>query len=195
MTIGTQQGAAAGPRERRSPGLAVLFDALVEDGRHSILDLGPASGAHLMVLGRYASQIRFANLLTSAAPGPDWQEAVRALAPNPERPYDAVLAWDVLDRLDPEGRSILMARLTEVTAARARIHTIAGGEAAGAPAALAFTLLDLDRVLERPSGVTSAPGGPLLPAQMERVLAPFEVTSAFMLRTGAREYVAIKQGR
>lgn len=185
---------AAGPRERRAPGLSALFDALSPDGTHSILDLGPASGAHLVLLGRYASQIRFANLLGSAAPGGEWEEAVRGLAANPERPYDVVLAWDVLDRLDPEGRAGLMARLVEVTAPRARIYTIAGGEAAERPA-LAFTLLDFDRVLERPTGVTTGTTQPLLPAQMERALAPFEVMSAFMLRTGAREYVAMKHGR
>ena len=195
MTIGTEKGVAAGPRERRSPGLSALFDALAPDGLHSILDLGPASGAHLVLLSRYASQIRFANLLTSAAPGSGGYEAVRALAANPERPYDVVLAWDVLDRLDAEGRSSLMAKLMEVTAPRARVYAIAAGEGAARSAALAFTLLDFDRVLERPTGVTIGTGQPLLPAQMERVLAPFEVKSAFMLRTGAREYVAIKQGR
>jgi hypothetical protein len=186
---------AAGPRERRSPGLTALFDALAPDGRHSLLDLGPASGAHLALLSRYASQIRFANLLPTAAPGPEWEESVRALAPNLERPYDVVLAWDVLDRLDGQGRSLLVARLTEVTAPRARLYAIVGGENADRSTALTFTLVDFDRVLERPTGVTKTPGQPLLPAQTERALAPFEVTSAFMLRTGAREYVAMKQGR
>ena len=195
MTIGTEKGTAAGPRERRSPGLSALFDALAADGRHSILDLGPASGSHLTLLSRYASQIRFANLVAGAAPGKEWEEAVRALAPNAERPYDVVLAWDVLDRLDPEGRSTLMARLVEVTAPRARLFAIARGETAGGYEALAFMLLDFDRVLERPAGVTTGAGEPLLPAQMQRVLAPFEVVSAFMLRTGAREYVATRQRR
>ena len=185
---------SAGARERKSPGLAALFDVLVADGRHSILDLGPASGAHLRILGPYASQIRFANLLGAAAPGDAWQDALLGLPPNETRPYDVVLAWDVLDRLDPTGRAAFMARLVEVTAAKVRLYAIAGGEGTDA-VPLAFTLVDRDRVLERPSGVTTAPRKPLLPAQMERVLAPFEVASAYMLRTGAREYVAVKPVR
>jgi hypothetical protein len=106
-----------------------------------------------------------------------------------------VLAWDVLERLDPAGRSAFMARLVEVTAPRARLYAIAGGEGPQGAVPLSFTLVDRERVVERPAGVTREGHKPLLPAQMERVLAPFEVASAFMLRTGAREYVALKQGR
>jgi hypothetical protein len=194
VTVGAEGRVSAGARERRSPALSALFDVLVADGRHSILDLGPASGSHLRILGPYASQIRFANLLTVAAPGDSWSEAVRGLPPNEARPYDVVLAWDVLDRLEPPGRTAFMARLVEVTAAKARLYAIAGGEAAEAMP-LAFTLVDRDRLVERPSGVTTVGRKPLLPAEMERVLAPFEVASAYMLRTGAREYVAVKPVR
>ena len=194
MSVGAEGRVSAGARERRSPGLAALFDVLVADGRHSILDMGPASGAHLRVLGPYASQIRFANLLGAAAPGDPWQETLSGLPPNETRPYDVVLAWDVLDRLDPPGRVAFMARLAEVTAAKARLYAIAGGEATEA-VPLSFTLVGRDRLLERPSGVTTVQPKPLLPAQMERVLAPFEVASAYMLRTGAREYVAVKPVR
>jgi hypothetical protein len=179
--------------ERRSPGLAALFGVLQEDGRHSILDLGAASGAHLRLLGPFARQVRFASLLAGAGRDEAWDDALRALPPNPARPYDVVLAWDVLDRLGAEGRAALVARLADVTAPRARLYAIAGAEGAGGAGRLAFTLLDHDRLAERPVDVTGAEIRPLLPAQMERVLMPFEVMSAFMLRSGAREYVAMKR--
>jgi hypothetical protein len=183
----------AGPRERRSPGLAALFGALAKDGRHSVLDLGGASGAHLRLLTVYASQVRFASLLGVAGQDGVWDDALRELPPNPARPYDVVLAWDVLDRLDPERRVHFVARLGQLTAARARLYAIAGGEGAAGTGRVDFTLLGPDRVEERPADVTTTTSQPLLPAQMERVLAPFEVVSAFMLRTGAREYVAVKR--
>jgi hypothetical protein len=183
----------AAPRERRSPGLAALFDALEEDGRHSVLDLGAASGAHLRLLGVFARQVRFASLLAGAGRDAAWGEALRALPPNPARPYDVVLAWDVLDRLDAPGRSALVTRLAAVTAPRARLYAIARGEGTMTDGPLVFTLLGRDRVAEEPVAVTAVRGQPLLPAQMERVLLPFEVASAFMLRSGAREYVAIKR--
>lgn len=191
MSHGTESRVA--PAERRSPGLAALFDALAEDGRHSILDLGAASGAHLRLLGAFAQQVRFAGVLAGAGRDDAWDDALRALPPNPARPYDVVLAWDVLDRLDADGRSALVARLADVTAPRARLYAIAAGEGATGAGGLAFTLLGRDRVAERPAAVTGVATRPLLPAQMERVLIPFEVVSAFMLRSGAREYVAMKR--
>jgi hypothetical protein len=192
VTVGTD-GVLAETRERRSPGLAALFDALRADGRHAILDLGPASAAHLRVLGPFASQIRFAGLLSAAGRGAGWEESVRGLPPNPGRPYDVVLAWDVLDRMEVRERSPLLERLAGVTAEGARLHVITGSETVTRAPDLGFTLLDRERVSERPSCVTEMPRRPLLPAEMERVLAPFEVVSGFILKTGAREYVAKKR--
>jgi hypothetical protein len=191
VTHGTEGRVA--PGERRSPGLAALFDALAADGRHSILDLGAASGAHLRVLGAFARQVRFASLLVGAGRDDAWDDALRALPPNSARPYDVVLAWDVLDRLDADGRSALVARLADVTAPGARLYAITAGERAAGAGGLAFTLLGRDRVAERPAAVTGVPTRPLLPAQMERVLMPFAVVSAFVLRSGAREYLAMKR--
>jgi hypothetical protein len=191
VSVGAQ--AAVVDRERRSPGLEALFGALAEDGRHSILDLGPASGTHLRLLGRFASQVRFASLLAATEEAPAWDGSEHALPANPTRPYDVVLAWDVLDRLEADRRPVLIARLAAVTGPQARLFAVTSAEGIAGSAVLAFTLLDRDRVAERPIGVTKSPGGPLLPAQMERVLAPFEVVSAFILRTGAREYVAMKR--
>lgn len=180
-------------RERRSPGLAALFGSLVDDGRHSVLDFGSASGPRLRVLRPFARQVRFTGLLTTAAPDVAWDGALRALPPNPSRPYDVVLLWDVLDRLDAERRARLVSHLDELTAARARLYAVAGAEGDARARMLAFELVARDRVAERTVGVTGPGTQALLPAQMQRVLEPFEVVSAFMLRSGAREYVAIKR--
>jgi len=193
--IAGTEGVIAGPRKRRSPALAMLFGALVEDGRHSVLDLGPACGAHLRVLGSFASQVRFADLLRPAGRGAEWAEALRAVAPNPTRPYDVVLAWDVLDRLDPDGRAALVARLAGITAPRARLYAVVAGEGAGRTALYRFELLDRERVAEWPEDAARRSSEPLLPAPLERALLPFEVVSAYMLRHGAREYVTMKRPR
>ena len=191
MSIVTE-GAVAGPGERRSPGLAALFDALESDGRHSILDLGPAAGRRLRILGRFATQVRFVDLLARAGPGTAWDEGLGALRPNPARPYDVVLAWDVLDRLGAEERLALVARLAAVTAPRARLYALAAREGTGS-AAGEFVLVDRDRIAERPADGEAAAHRPILPAELERALAPFDVVNAYMLRTGAREYVAMKR--
>jgi len=183
----------AGERERTSPGLTALFASLSEDGRHSILDLGPAGARPLAVLSRFARQIRFAGLVPRAGGGDAWSVALRTLEPNESLPYDVVLAWDVLDRLDPDQRAAAVARLAEITAPRARLYAVVDGSGAAATQPLTFTLVDVGRVSERASGPPEPAPHPLLPAQVERALGPFEVVRAFMLRTGAREYVAMKR--
>jgi hypothetical protein len=183
---------STGSREWRSPGLAALFGGLTEDGGHCVLDLGPGSGAHLGVLRAFATQVRFADILPDGTVGETWDEALRTLPPHPFRPYDVVLAWDVLDRLEAERRAALVIRLDALTGPRARLHAVAGAEGPHPRQAVRFVLLGRDRIREEDAGVMTRPIQPLLPAQMTRVLEPFEVVSAFTLRNGSREYVAKK---
>jgi Cysteine-rich CPXCG len=180
--------------ERASPGLAALFALLSDDGRHSILDLGPAQGRHLRLLGRFARQIRVVGMLPGGVRREPWADVAAALAPHDRQPYDVVLAWDVLDRLDPEEHPLLIARLTEITAPRALLFAVVDGSGGTLCTPLAFTLLDVGKVSQSAAGPPMAPRKPLLPAHVERTLAPFEVVQAFALRTGQREYLTRKAG-
>ncbi len=184
-----------GPAERASPGLAALFESLGAGAVHSVLDLGPANGRHLKVLSRVARQIRFAGLVPRSCVGEAWAVALRALPPNVDFPYDVVLAWDLLNLLDPDERAAAMTHLADITASRARLHVIVDGTGATTIQPLAFTLLEPGRIAEQATGPRAPVSHPLLPAQVERVLAPFEVVRAFVLRTGVREYVAMKRER
>lgn len=181
------------PLTRRSPGLAALFEALHTDGRHSVLDLGSAGARPLRLLGRFARQIRFAGLLPRMPGDGGWLDRVLSLPANPRRPYDVVLAWDVLDRLAPDERSPAVARIWEVTAPRARLYTVVDASGSSTTHPLSHTLVDLDRVAERVVGSEQRAHEQLLPAQVERTLSPFQVTHAFTLRAGLREYVALKE--
>ena len=184
--------AAPAPVERSSPGLGALFALLREDGRHSILDLAPASDRHLRFLGRYSRHIRFAGLVPEPPTGEGLASALAALAPNPSQPYDVVLAWDVFDRLDRSERSSLVALLAEFTAPGARLYAVV--DASGAPTVqpVRSTIVDIDRVAQHPVGSPRPARPQLLPAHMEGLFSPFEITHAFMLRIGLREYVTMK---
>jgi hypothetical protein len=181
------------PLERSSPGLAALFEPLSEDGLHSVLDLGHAGQRHLGLLSRYAQRIRFAGLIPKSADDEEWTAALRSVPPNVDHPYDVVLAWDLVDRLEPEERPQVMQRLAEVTAPGARLYTVVDTSGAATTRPLRFTLVDLGRVSQQAVGPPEPTKGQLLPAQVERVLAPFQVQHAFTLRTGLREYVAVKR--
>ncbi|MEX2465287.1 MAG: hypothetical protein WD995_00160 [Gemmatimonadota bacterium] len=179
--------------ERASPGLAALFGAMKDDGRHSILDLGDANHQHLSVLSPYARRMRFAGLVPEPPVGDAFGRTVAALPPHPEQPYDVVLAWDVFDRLDPDDRTKLMRRLVEITAPHARLYAAVdvSGEPVIQPARI--TLVSADRIAQEVVGPPATAKPQLLPAQAERLLSPFVVNQAFSLRVGVREYVATRE--
>lgn len=159
-----------------------------------MLDLGPARARHLDLLTPYARQIRFAGVVPRSSGGEAWASALRALAPNVAAPYDIVLGWDFLIWLDPDERAAAAARLAEITAPRARIHLIVDGTGAATAQPLEYTLAGTGRVVERAVGLPQPVSHPLLPAQLEKAIAPLEVMRAIVLRTGAREVVARKRG-
>jgi hypothetical protein len=93
-----------GQVERTSPGLAVLLERVGEDRSHAVLDLGPAASSSFEVYGRYARWVRFADLLATAGPAADWETAIASLTAPPERLYDLVFAWNILDSVPAEAR-------------------------------------------------------------------------------------------
>ena len=107
-----------------APGIAALFQGLREDRSYAMLDLGPASGQNLLVYGRFARWIHFADLF-----GEPWSQRTEESAgglhlPRLDRAYDVVFAWDTLDRLFPEARSRLVQWLINITAPTTRVHAV-----------------------------------------------------------------------
>jgi hypothetical protein len=176
--------------ERTSPGVAALFHGLEEDGSRALLDLASAGGASLGLYGRFARQIRIADVLGRSAPIPGAGSLEGLEAPG--RPYDIVLAWDVLDRLTPDERPGFVQRLDRMTAPGARLYIAVDLSSEPTTRPLRFTLVDLDRVREQPMGPPETRQPPLYPAEVERILAPFDLAHAFAVGQSLREYVAIK---
>lgn len=183
------------PVARPSPGLAAVFAGLREDGSHGVLDLGPAVDANLQLYGRYARWVRFGSLLRDPPRGRAWTEALRDLPPLPDRLYDVVMVWNLLDHLPREDRPLLIERLSQLTGPGARLYVLvdASGESMAHP--LRFTLHDIGHVSHEVVGPPRPAFPPILPAEVEKTLAPFQVAHAFTLRGGLREYVAHWQGR
>ena len=178
--------------ERRSPGLALLFEGLEADGRHAILDLGLASASRLTLLGPFCRQIRFAGLVP---PDPETLEMplAESIPADRRRPYDVVLAWDVLDHLGEPGGEALVRRLDAVTTDDAVLYaTVTSASAGGASPSVRMELVALDRVRHEAIGPDRPRPPGLLPARVEKVLSPFRVERGISLRMGLREYVARK---
>ena len=181
--------------ERGAPGIEALFADQREDGSHAVLDLGASAETKLRLYSRYARRIRFADLVSDPPLGSAWADALALLRPHPEQLFDLVLAWNLLDRLPPEERPPLVRRLAQLTTPNARLYLLVDGSGAPTAPPLRFSLLELDRVRQEAIGPPAPTHPQLLPAEVERLLAPFEVVRAFTLRLGLREYVAIKGGK
>lgn len=181
-----------GPTERRVPGVAALLSDIRWDEGHAVLDLGSATGSSLDVYQEFAERIRFADLLTDRdreAFGP----ALGRLVSRPDPPYDLVFAWDALDRLRPRERGRFVEAMEEITTPDARLHLVVdASERRGGRPRHRFGLVGVDRVQCEPADSTTQERDPLLPAQVEDLLAPFEVVRGFTLRGGLREYVAAR---
>jgi len=177
--------------ERSAPGVAALLDGVAEDGSHSILDLGTAAPSSLRVYGRYGRRVRFAEVLDAARSTEGWPAVLRALPPQPDDPYDLVFAWDILDRLYPQERPRLVEHLVRITRPGARLHAVVESSERSTTTPLRYAVLDEGRVQYQPAGPPRPAREPLLPAEVERLVAPFEVVRAFTLKGGLREYVAI----
>jgi hypothetical protein len=177
--------------ERTSLGLKALFDGVVRDDAHSVLDLGRASSSSFGVYGRYARRIRFADLLRPER-RPDLDAALAAsVPPQPDHPYDLILAWDLLDRIAASQREAVVRRLAELSAPRARIHVLVEASDQAEVRQFRFAVLEEDKVRYEPAGPDRPAGDRLLPAEVERLLDPWEVVRAFTSRSGMREYVGI----
>lgn len=178
--------------EGAAPGVAALLEGLAEDRDLAVLDLGRAAPQSLRIYGRIARWVRFADLVGEGGwPRGEGSAAglLRRVAGNPEQPYDIVLAWDILDRLFPEDRPRVVACLTELTAPDARIHVAVHADQDARP--LRFTLLDTGRIRYEPA-TGRLPRPRLLPADVASLLVPFRVVRGFTLRSGLREYVALR---
>jgi hypothetical protein len=182
-----------GPAERLAPGLAAFFRGVSEDRSHAVLDLGPGASSSLHVYSRFARWVRFADVLTAAGLVSRWPEVLHSLPPHPERPFDLVIAWDVLDRLPAEHRPDLVKRLAEITAPDARLFLLSAAPDVVPIGALRFTLVDLDRMQYEGTGEAHLGHSSLMPAELQRILSPFELLQGFSTQLGLREYVAARR--
>jgi hypothetical protein len=178
--------------ERAAPGVATALAGFGESRSHAVLDLGPAVGRNLRVYSRFARRVRFADLLTAPPSGTSWDAALKSIPRFPDQPYDLVVAWNLLDRMAPEQRHLLVERLLDLTRPEARLYVVVDTSGDRATRPLRFSLIGEDRVRQEPIGPAQPAWPQILPAEMERLLEPFRVVQAFVLRLGMREYVAVR---
>ena len=185
----------SGRTERPSRGITTLLSAVGESRDRSVLDLGRAAGSSLEVYRRFARWVRFADLLFDPEAATDLTSALDAIPEHPERPYDVLLVWNILDRVAPEERPRVVSRLASLSAPDARLYLVVEPSSEGTRQPFRFGLADVDRIWYEPADEPLEVWPPLLPAEVERLIEPFSVAHAFTTRVGLREYVAGRRRR
>lgn len=123
--------AVAAPDQRVESGLLPdAFNALDRRG-WAVLDLGPASPATVAFFNPYPCRVGFADAQASLMdmahrwpmdPTLAWYELKEAVSVDPQRPWQLVLLWDLLDYLPGELLARLMDRLAPGLADGAYLH-------------------------------------------------------------------------
>jgi uncharacterized Zn-binding protein involved in type VI secretion len=110
-----------------------------------------------------------------------------------EEPFDLVLVWDYLSRLDREQTDQLVGRLRRATRPGSALYLLVheGSEMPAEPQV--FEIREQDRIAYRPAGPESTPAPKIPPAEVARRLSGFRIDASFVLRHGVREYVAVRE--
>lgn len=184
---------AGGVEEHRSPGLHAALAGHAARVGCRVLDLGPAVPANVAFLSAFASHLNIADLNGDGLPAADRESWRERLAETPG-PFDLVLVWDILSRIDREQTDDLVGHLRRATRPGGALFLLIheGSEMPADPDV--FEIRGDDRIAYRAVGSESAPAPKIPPAEVARRLSGFRVDASFVLRHGVREYVAVRKG-
>jgi hypothetical protein len=182
-----------------SPGLEAAFAGLPEPPACRVLELGPAVGDNVAFVSRLAQLIEVVDMgrvpFGRRSPvGPAIERDIsrlRELQAEGAGPFDLVLAWDLLNYVSRESLSEFVELLAILCAPRGRLlATVFEGETMPARPSR-YRIAGPTRLVSEAvtRDVTGAPDLP--PAEIERLFRGFRVERSFVLRHGAREYLAV----
>jgi hypothetical protein len=166
--------------------------------RWSVLDLGSSSNHNLgffaATRARYAVEELFASLAPCRTGGRVDSRCVASLPdlfsyPEGTR-FDAVLAWDILNYLEPEVIQALVPRLVPWLRPGALIHVLISREGRIAAQPRPYELSRRDRVRQGPpKGGGTIPSPRYVQPTLERCIAPLRVQKGYLLKLGLQEFL------
>lgn len=163
-----------------------------------MLDLGPALGASVEFLAGYSVQLFIADLYRSVRSStgqlpPDANRLGRLLEeqlPVPEeRPFDLVLAWDLLNYFAADQLEALGQHLGSLCRPGGQLFALIAtrGPISDRPLNFEIVASDLLRYGETAATERDTPG--YHETALERLLDAFAVQTSFLLRNGMQEYI------
>lgn len=184
------------PPDRHSLALAEVIRTVAAPGKTQVLDLGPANGANVAYLSRYACTLHIADLYRTvgAAEGEHEEALERAFERQlPEGSFDLVLAWDLFDYLGRTGLQVLGRQLAGRTAPGALLFALVSFHPRISDRPHRFQIVDTETLrYGDPSGLERPAPGYREP-DLVRLLPGFDVTGSYLLRHGVQEYLLTRR--
>lgn len=191
----------SGPQSIRAPLFAMAVEALEDDRRHVVLDLGRARGGTVDLFSRYRCRLDIADLPSRLAdlPGLEddggpaalegWLDGL--LPPARGETVDLVLCWNLLNYLPAGVIEALGRRLAERASPRARLHALIEYQATRMPAIPAsFAPAGLELLADAAEGDPAAiPAPRYSPKELEKRLPGFSSEKTMLLGNGMQEYL------
>ena len=185
----------AGPAEPtnrfRSPGLAAVVDELERRPSEelALLDLGPASNGNVRYFSGLCSRV-YVNDLYAALQGPSRRDAAMQVGSGEESAtFDAIIAWDLLNYLDPSELSSVLCRLAILARPRAVLFALVGYRSEIPDRPMLFQIQG-DGDLEYEEEGSHRRAAPRHSARdLGLALPGFETLGSYLLQNGYREFV------
>ena len=192
-----------------------LLDRLGDDRKFGVLDLGPAHGTTVEFFSQFSCKLYIADLYRSLtalradagtkSSRADASESTEDDEEAAERervrlfeqllPYgedarlDLILAWDLLNYLQPEEIAALSRRLARFSHAETRLFAMIAMHREIPARPCAFRIRNVQTLEYDAPSPRSRPAPRHAEPTLQRLMAGFEVSSTCVLRNGLQEYV------
>ena len=186
------------PTEFKSLGLELIRNALKDDRKYQILDLGSAQGPNIDFFSQVSCRIHVEDLYDSWSrlpPRAEDQEPFSAaeldtlLSHDRSARFDVILGWDLYDYFDPRFICLLTSHLKRYCRRRALLFMLTSTrqQIPATPARLVITGEDSLHYAPRTTEPMNNPN--YTPRAFERMMKGFRLLHSFMLKNGMQEYV------
>lgn len=184
--------------EYKSLGLNTLLDFMQEGCKYSVLDLGQAFGVNVSFWSRFLCRIYvedfYHHYRAATATNPDNSRSAtmaEIMAFSPDTVFDVILAWDLLNYLELEEIDVLIGHLNRWCRPGTFLFALISSQPEIPEEPNIFKIVDRERMISQARSNTLRLSPRYHPKDLARILAPFEVSSSFLLRNGIQEFVFV----
>lgn len=184
--------------EYKSLGLSAVLDVLRPGGMYFVLDLGQALGINVDFWSQFPCRIYIADFYrayrAAAASSPEDSGAAvlsELLAFSAGAHFDIILAWDLLNYLGHDEIDALIRHLSSSSRPGTFLFALISSHMEIPEEPNLFKIIDRERISYEIRTPTPRPSPHYHSKELARMLAPFTVSSSYLMRNGIQEYVFV----